>query len=285
MTDDSSAERNAIHSVWPEICLLLCAFHFLQRRWTWLHDGENRIANQHRQILINKVKQLVYADTQQQLKQRYTEFQSCEVVKQYPRFLAHMQGLWERRKEWAICYRKHLLTRGNQTNNYAEAGIRILKELVFSRVKVYNLVQMFSFVTECLELYYIRSLLSVAHNRIDRYVSLKYQGLRCVSIAHEHISSLDESNVTFLVNSMSECGVKYLVDMQLGTCSCIAGKDGSPCSHQAAVVKTLPHTQCQLYSQSCTRGTTTISSNSNGIQSYTGSTILFMSSSEGRRNE
>ena len=30
MTDDSSAERNAIHSVWPEICLLLCAFHFLQ---------------------------------------------------------------------------------------------------------------------------------------------------------------------------------------------------------------------------------------------------------------
>lgn len=95
MTDDSSAERNAIHSVWPEICLLLCAFHFLQRRWTWLHDGKNRIANQHRQILINKVKQLVYADTQQQLKQRYTEFQSCEVVKvkQYPRFLAHMQGL------------------------------------------------------------------------------------------------------------------------------------------------------------------------------------------------
>lgn len=93
MTDDSSAERNAIHSVWPEICLLLCAFHFLQRRWTWLHDGKNRIANQHRQILINKVKQLVYADTQQQLKQRYTDFQSCEVVKQYPRFLALMQGL------------------------------------------------------------------------------------------------------------------------------------------------------------------------------------------------
>ena len=99
MTDDSSAERNALHNGWPEICLLLCVFHFLQRRWTWLHDGENRIANQHRQILINKVKQLVYADTQQQLKQRYTEFQSCEVVKLYPHFLAHIQGLWEHRQE------------------------------------------------------------------------------------------------------------------------------------------------------------------------------------------
>ena len=237
MTDDSSAEQNALHNMWPEICLLLCVFHFLQRRWTWLHDGENRIANQHWQILINKVIQLVYADTQQQLKQRYTEFQSCEVVKLYPHFLAHIQGLWERQKEWAICYRRHLLTRGNQTNNYAVAGIRILKELVFSRVKAYNLVQMFSFVTECLELYYIRKLLSVAHNRIDHYISLKCHRLRCVSIAHEHIRSLDENNLTFLVDSLSERGVKYLVDMHLGTCSCTAGQDGSPCSHQAAVVR------------------------------------------------
>ena len=96
------------------------------------------------------------------------------------------------------------MTRGNQTNNYAEAGIQILKKLVFSRVKAYNLVQMFSFVTECLELYYIRKLLSVAHNRIDHYISLKYQGLRCVSIAREHIRSLDENNLTFLVDSLSE---------------------------------------------------------------------------------
>ena len=28
-----------------------------------------------------------------------------------------------------------------------------------------------------------------------------------------------------------------MVDMQLGTCSCIAGQDGSPCSHLAAVVR------------------------------------------------
>ena len=31
--------------------------------------------------------------------------------------------------------------------------------------------------------------------------------------------------------------VKYLVDMNLGICSCIGGQDGSPCSHQAAVAK------------------------------------------------
>ena len=29
------------------------------------------------------------------------------------------------------------MTRGNETNNYAEAGIRVLKEIVFGRMKAY----------------------------------------------------------------------------------------------------------------------------------------------------
>ena len=105
-----------------------------------------------------------YADTEDQLLHRYHDFQQCEVV---TNFLAHIQAQWHHRREWATCYRMHLLVRGNQTNNYAEAGIEIMKDLVFSR-KSYN--QMFAFITECLELYYTRKLLSVAHNRIDCYV-------------------------------------------------------------------------------------------------------------------
>ena len=140
-------------------------------------------------------------------------------------------------KEWALCYQKHLLVRGNQTNNYAEAGMRILKDLVFSRVKVYNLVQMFSFVTECLELYYSRKILSVAHNRFDHHISLKFQGIKCSGISESQIEKLDEGNGTYLVNSQTERGVQYLVDMKLGVCSCNGGQDGSPCSHQAAIVK------------------------------------------------
>ena len=39
------------------------------------------------------------------------------------------------------------------------------------------------------------------------------------------------------MNSQTERGVKYLVDMKLGVCSCNAGQDGSHCSHQAAIVR------------------------------------------------
>ena len=37
------------------------------------------------------------------------------------------------------------------TNNYAEAEINILKEPVFSRVKAYNLVQMFTFIYDIMD--------------------------------------------------------------------------------------------------------------------------------------
>ena len=42
--------------------------------------------------------------------------------------------------------------------------------------------------------------------------------------------------------------MKYLVNMELGICSCNAGSDGSPCSHQAAIVKHfhIPSVNCVL---------------------------------------
>lgn len=36
MTDDSSAEKNALKSVWPESMQLLCHFHVAQAEWRWL---------------------------------------------------------------------------------------------------------------------------------------------------------------------------------------------------------------------------------------------------------
>ena len=50
LTDDSIAEQAALQSVWPLSTLLLCSFHFLQRRWTWLYDGKNKIAQPDRVI-------------------------------------------------------------------------------------------------------------------------------------------------------------------------------------------------------------------------------------------
>ena len=152
MIDDSNTERNALTSVWPSTTPLLCTFHFLQRRWTWLHDSKNGVkVKEDRITLIKKVKELVYAEGEEKLDNLYLQLQKNETAKSYPQFLSHLSSLWPRKKEWAHCYRKHLLLRGNHTNNYSEAGMKILKDLIFSRVKAYNMVQVFHFLSETLE--------------------------------------------------------------------------------------------------------------------------------------
>ena len=67
MIDDSSSERTAINKAWPSAVVLLCTFHFLQRRWTWLQDGQNKVDKNDRLILIEKIKNMVYANSESAL--------------------------------------------------------------------------------------------------------------------------------------------------------------------------------------------------------------------------
>ena len=67
------------------------------------------------------------------------------------------------------------MTRGNYTNNYAEAGMRVLKEIVFRRVKAYNLIQ--TFISTTMEVYFTNTLLDIAHSHYKPGVALKYKEL------------------------------------------------------------------------------------------------------------
>jgi len=47
---------------------------------------------------------------------------------------------------------------------------------VFQIIRAYNLVQVFEFITVTFEMYYDQRLLSVAYNKMDRYISVCYKG-------------------------------------------------------------------------------------------------------------
>ena len=80
-----------------------------------------------------------------------------------------------------------------------------MKELIFSRVKAYNLVQIFYFITEIMERYYQSKLLSVAHSRDDRFSSLRYQGVNAKAYTKVTIKQI--ARECFLVPSKTERGV------------------------------------------------------------------------------
>ncbi|KAF0706595.1 SWIM-type domain-containing protein [Aphis craccivora] len=51
-----------------------------------------------------------------------------------------------RKNEWVLMFRRDIITKGNNTNNYAEACIRILKEIILNRTKAYNVVALVEFI-------------------------------------------------------------------------------------------------------------------------------------------
>lgn len=130
--------------------------------------------------------------------------------------------------------------RGINTNNYAEAGIRILKDIVFKRIKAYNLVQVFEFITVTFEMYYERRLLAVAYNRIDRHISLKFKGLGASKVDDKNITKSKESTYIYYVKSQTTDNT-YTINCQEWTCTCSIGRtgypSGEPCKHQHAVAK------------------------------------------------
>ena len=96
------------------------------------------------------------------------------------------------------------------------------------------MVQVFHFLTDTLESYHCRKLISVSNNRLDSYIALKFKGLHAAKISKECIQQTECKNV-YIVQSKTDRTMSYTVDMIVGVCTCPQGIDGSPCLHQAAV--------------------------------------------------
>lgn len=73
MTDDSSAERSALASAFPNSTLILCAFHVLQAFWRFLFEAKNRVARDHRKGIFGRVKLMLFANEEAELVRLYQE--------------------------------------------------------------------------------------------------------------------------------------------------------------------------------------------------------------------
>ena len=109
---------------------------------------------------------------------------------------------------------------------------------MFQRIRAYNLVQVFEFITVTFEMYYERRLLSVAYNSMDRYISIRHKGLGASKVNDKDIVKSDQNDFLYLVKS-NHSDQDYTVDTDKWTCTCSVGitgfPSGEPCKHQHAV--------------------------------------------------
>lgn len=107
-------------------------------------------------------KQLVYADSEAQFFDHWDALYQTPEGKRYEKYTRYLTTMIEKRKEWSIMYRAGSLLRGHQTNNFAEANIAIIKDVILNRCKAYNTTQLLIFMNEIYDKYMQTCLCDVA---------------------------------------------------------------------------------------------------------------------------
>ena len=94
---------------------------------------------------------------------------------------------------------------------------------------------MFQFVTTTMDLYYKQRLLSLANNRLDNFVALRFTISRSTAdTVSSHTIQATDSDDVFHVQSRTGNQQTWKVDLTVGTCTCPRGRNGQPCGHQLA---------------------------------------------------
>lgn len=90
---------------------------------------------------------------------------AIDALDEEDKFVKRLHNNLERQEEWVALHRQELLTRCHNTNNYAEASIRIIKDIILNRTKAFNVTALVEFCSTVWEIYCKNRLLSFAHNQ------------------------------------------------------------------------------------------------------------------------
>jgi hypothetical protein len=171
--------------------------------------------------------QIMYANTEEKLKKALDALNAIK----HQKYVGRVKSFLDRGKEWMAIHRISLKTRGNNTNNYSEATIRILKDVVLCRTKAFNIVALIDFCLYVWEDYYVTRILDFAHNRrVNKKLYFKN-----ITSSNAKIVPVEDSDDCFNVQSFTNSIVFYEVNSSVGFCSCPKGSSGAFCKHQAVV--------------------------------------------------
>ncbi|KAL3189141.1 hypothetical protein MRX96_003276 [Rhipicephalus microplus] len=232
MSDNSSAEKAALQQTWPSARQLLCHFHVAQAEWRWLTTSHNSVDKDQRRRFMPAFQLVMYADTAEKLEAATAEVKAL----QHDAFVSRVLTFLRRQEEWVQLYRLDVLTRGHNTNNFAEATIRVLKDIILNRVEAFNTVALVDSVALVWEKYFESRMLRHAYSRVAAH-QLLYKGLlsRMPKDAAEAIQVVSQGQ--YIVPSTTHPSSSYEVYADIGLCTCIFGKQGAFCKHQALVQK------------------------------------------------
>jgi len=113
---------------------------------------------------------MIYSKNNEELTNKFNAALQNNLANKYPKFISYLNTLYNRKEQWALCFRKGLLTRGKKKNNISEAGMKIIKDVILERTKAYSPVQLLFFIVYELEVFYEIKVFDIAANRPPQYL-------------------------------------------------------------------------------------------------------------------
>ncbi|KAL3202734.1 hypothetical protein MRX96_053320, partial [Rhipicephalus microplus] len=105
---------------------------------------------------------VIHADTAEKLEAATAELKAL----QPDAFVSRVLTFLRRQEEWVQFYHLDGLTRGHNTNNFAEATIHVLKDIILNRVEAFNAVAFVDSVALVWEKYFKSRIFRHAYNRV-----------------------------------------------------------------------------------------------------------------------
>ncbi|KAE8740602.1 hypothetical protein FOCC_FOCC013881 [Frankliniella occidentalis] len=231
MTDNCDQEKGALSTIWPDALQFLCHFHVGQAEWRWLTESKHAVPQDKRQELMRLFQQIMYANDTEEYEGAKENFkENCS----HEKYGNRVEEFIKREKEWAKIFRSETTYRGHNTNNFAEASIRVIKDNILGRTKAYNCCAMVDFMSRVWEGHTKKRLLHYAYDRESKH-RLQYDRL-CKKMSPELAEKIVIVEEDLYEVPSGETGeLAYEVNSLVGWCSCPAGKGGAFCKHQALV--------------------------------------------------
>ncbi|KAK3921462.1 Early E1A 21 kDa protein [Frankliniella fusca] len=151
MTDNSVPEKSGLKANWPNSIQLLCGFHVGQAEWLWLQS------KYHQTDLT--FQQIHYSSSCEELESAIENLKDMDINYYENR----VSQLLESKEEWVYLFRANLQIGGHHTNNYAEASVRILKDVILQRTKAFNVVALVDYISETWDSYLTTKLCRYAY--------------------------------------------------------------------------------------------------------------------------
>lgn len=152
-----------------------------------------------------------------------------------------------------MAYRNDIITRGHETNNYAEATVRLLKDIMLERRKAFNVVALVGYIITVLEPYYEKRLYEVASGRPSPLLAA-FSRLQTTANTVNLNGSVQLEADTYQVTSSSGQNV-YIVNIREGVCTCTRGVRGH-CANISWHSVSTKNYRCQICQQLHTRSAT-----------------------------